>query len=333
MKLTRSLLVPLSAIILLLFAGAAWAAPLIEIFDATTTTVDGNVDHDFRMGKRVVYKIGYRFTVNNAANRDVTAKVLVDFADGDCVKEYTVDQPDVAPDVDHWVEIVKKVPLCASPGNWAPVTYTIDINSTIATANGAIFIYPPAEPVARFKASPRYGEVSPGNVLRVFFADKSLGTVTDHAWDFGDGDTSTERNPVHEYDNYGKFDVTLTITGPNGSDTLTKEDYITVVDPASILKANFGVPRAERVVAVPAGETTVTVAFNDKSQGVEAGATYLWDFGDGDTSGDVGPTSHDYELAEGQNLKAFTVTLTVTNPSGETSVKTKTNYLVFYRFN
>ena len=48
-------------------------------------------------------------------------------------------------------------------------------------------------------------------------------------WDFGDGETSTERDPTHVYTSVGRFTVTLTITDINGDiDTITKENYIQV---------------------------------------------------------------------------------------------------------
>ena len=38
------------------------------------------------------------------------------------------------------------------------------------------------------------------------------------AWDFGDGETSTERNPTHEYEEAGTYDVKLTVTYADGDD-------------------------------------------------------------------------------------------------------------------
>ncbi|MBI4648901.1 MAG: PKD domain-containing protein, partial [Bacteroidia bacterium] len=46
-------------------------------------------------------------------------------------------------------------------------------------------------------------------------------------WDFGDGTTSTQMNPVHTYNWYGIYDVSLSATSNSGcTTTLTKEDYI-----------------------------------------------------------------------------------------------------------
>jgi hypothetical protein len=40
------------------------------------------------------------------------------------------------------------------------------------------------------------------------------GVITDWSWDFGDGQTSTDRNPTHTYATPGLYDFTLTVTGP-----------------------------------------------------------------------------------------------------------------------
>ncbi len=52
---------------------------------------------------------------------------------------------------------------------------------------------------------------------KVTFTNTSTvsGTVT-YAWDFGDGETSTEKNPVHTYANKGEYTVTLTVTDEQG---------------------------------------------------------------------------------------------------------------------
>ncbi|MFH1775449.1 MAG: C1 family peptidase [Chloroflexota bacterium] len=64
--------------------------------------------------------------------------------------------------------------------------------------------------------------------LTVNFTDQSTGSVTGWSWNFGDGGTSTEQSPAHEYTTAGTYNVSLTATGPGGSDTETKNNYITV---------------------------------------------------------------------------------------------------------
>ena len=53
--------------------------------------------------------------------------------------------------------------------------------------------------------------------LTVTFTNTSTvsGTVT-YAWDFGDGETSTEKDPVHTYASKGEYTVTLTVTDEQG---------------------------------------------------------------------------------------------------------------------
>jgi hypothetical protein len=56
----------------------------------------------------------------------------------------------------------------------------------------------------------------------VAFADASMGEVTAWRWDFGDGETSTERNPVHTYRKGGEYIVILDVKGSKGESRRTK---------------------------------------------------------------------------------------------------------------
>ena len=84
---------------------------------------------------------------------------------------------------------------------------------------------PQVSPTARFTAAPVTG-VAP---LKVCFTDRSTGVVSGWSWDFGDTKTSTRQNPSHIY-NAGTYTVSLEVTGPGGSDTETREAFITVLD-------------------------------------------------------------------------------------------------------
>lgn len=52
---------------------------------------------------------------------------------------------------------------------------------------------------------------------RVAFQDETTGKATSWKWSFGDGETSTEQNPVHQYGKGGDFVVTLEATGAEGT--------------------------------------------------------------------------------------------------------------------
>ena len=64
--------------------------------------------------------------------------------------------------------------------------------------------------------------------LTIQFEDISSGSPQSWSWDFGDGGTSTDPNPVHTYHAVGMYTVSLTVTNIAGSDTETKIDYIQV---------------------------------------------------------------------------------------------------------
>lgn len=62
----------------------------------------------------------------------------------------------------------------------------------------------------------------------VNFSNESTNAIT-YEWDFGDGETSTEENPVHIYTEAGVYTVTLFADGGDcGTDEITFTDYITV---------------------------------------------------------------------------------------------------------
>ncbi len=62
----------------------------------------------------------------------------------------------------------------------------------------------------------------------VNFSNTSTGSITSYAWTFGDGGTSTLVAPSHSYAAAGIYTVSLTVTGPGGSNTLTRSNYVTV---------------------------------------------------------------------------------------------------------
>lgn len=162
----------------------------------------------------------------------------------------------------------------------------------------------PGAPVADFTGSPTNGCPT----LTVNFTDQSTGDITGWSWDFGDGTSSTQQNPTHDYANPGAYTVSLTVTGPGGSDTNTKTDYITVDDPA--VTADFtGTPTS--------GDAPLDVSFTDQSSGA---SSWSWDFGDGNTSSAQNPT-HTYTTAG-----VYTVTLTASNACGS-DTQTKVDYI------
>jgi PKD repeat protein len=85
-------------------------------------------------------------------------------------------------------------------------------------------VEPSGAPVASFTASTTSG-VAP---LSLNFTNLSTGSITSYAWTFGDGTSSTSANPAKAYTLPGVYTVSLKATGPGGSNTQTKTNYITV---------------------------------------------------------------------------------------------------------
>ena len=56
----------------------------------------------------------------------------------------------------------------------------------------------------------------------VAFKDESYGPIASWKWEFGDGKTSTDRHPIHQYDKPGEYIVTLYVDGPKGKAKKTK---------------------------------------------------------------------------------------------------------------
>ncbi len=56
--------------------------------------------------------------------------------------------------------------------------------------------------------------------LTGIFTSTSAGTIDSYSWDFGDGGSSTMEDPIHVYAAPGNYVVTLTVTGPCGTDVI-----------------------------------------------------------------------------------------------------------------
>jgi PKD repeat protein len=142
----------------------------------------------------------------------------------------------------------------------------------------------------------------------VDFTDLSTGDVLTWDWDFGDGGTSADQDPIHEYTTAGVYTVTLVITDYDGGDTATKTDYITV-----------GTAGAAAFSATPTeGIMGMTVDFTDESTGDVV--AWEWDFGDVESSTDQSP-SHVYA-----DPNIYDVSLTVTDAYGS-DTGTKNQYI------
>jgi hypothetical protein len=128
-------------------------------------------------------------------------------------------------------------------------------------------------PVADFLAQPRTGE----GLLNVQFTDRSIGNITHWLWDFGDGTSSNEQNPTHEYENVGRYIIKLQIIGPDGADTEIKNDYINVARVsgavAEIEAAEFATSNIDIAPTQVLPDQVVSISVNVTNSG-RAGGDY-----------------------------------------------------------
>ncbi|MEA3496221.1 MAG: PKD domain-containing protein, partial [Bacteroidota bacterium] len=64
--------------------------------------------------------------------------------------------------------------------------------------------------------------------LSVKFTNLSTGNPTSFYWNFGNGQTSVKINPSATYLNPGSYTVILKVSDANGTNTITKTNFITV---------------------------------------------------------------------------------------------------------
>lgn len=138
--------------------------------------------------------------------------------------------------------------------NWILVTesipssfYSTRISANLAWINGILDGASPVAPAASFSAAPTDGPWP----LTVTFTDTSTGTLTNRFWDFGDRSaTNTTANILtHTYAGSGTNTVSLTVSGPAGTSSVTLTNYIAIGN--------------EEAPATPEGLTVTFVSANE----------------------------------------------------------------------
>ena len=172
-----------------------------------------------------------------------------------------------------------------------------------------ITIYP--DPVASFNLN---GNVclpqGTANFTNTSTINDGTGPLLTYVWNFGDGNTSSATNPVHNYTTAAPFTVSLIATSNNGChDTVTKAINNIYAQPNAV----FTVDRIENCQ----GDS---FKFTDQSTAQNSSVTqWAWNFGDGTISTQQNPVKT--YSAPG----VYTVTLKITSGAGCVStVATKT---------
>ncbi|MCB9290026.1 MAG: PKD domain-containing protein [Lewinellaceae bacterium] len=185
-----------------------------------------------------------------------------------------------------------------TPGDY---TITLEVENAAGTGTEAITITVGDIPQAAFSASVTLGQTGLSLTNNTTGADS-------YAWDFGDGNTSSETQPTHSYGQDGTYTVQLIATNTCGNDTTTQE--VTVVTP----------PVADFDLNAFSGCAPFTVQVSDLSSSNTTSWSWSAPGATPDTSNEQNPsftydTPGDYtitlevENAAGSGTEAVTITV------------------------
>jgi PKD repeat protein len=187
-----------------------------------------------------------------------------------------------------------------------------DSSSISKTAHINVYKYP----IVDFSASLLEGCIP----LPVKFTNNSKpesGTLASSSWDFGDGNSDTDKDPLHFYRLTGRYNVTLTVKNSFGcQSSFTIPNYIRILDS---VKANF------TLLPEPSCGAPFSVQFKDTTLGINV-VERFWDFGDGATSTELNPR-HSFTTPGNFNIR-----LIAKNVQGCTDTITKSINLVTGNF-
>lgn len=174
-------------------------------------------------------------------------------------------------------------------------------------------------PNAAFTASKTTLCLTNGQTETVTFTDQSSGNPTSYSWNFGgnviyqNGTNSSSSNPQVKFTTAGTYTVSLTVSNAYGSDTETKNSYITVQTCVQPPVADF---TATKTTLCP-GETTQFSSLSTNNP-----TSYSWSFSGGSPSTSTSPSPSVTYNTPG----TYAVSLTVSNAGGS-DTETKNAYI------
>ncbi len=202
----------------------------------------------------------------------------------------------------------------ATPGTYtATLTVTDDDGATgTATTTVTALPVPNQPPVASAAVQSIAGSIPLLVNLSAAGSTDADGTITDYAWDFGNGTTGNGAIVQATYTEAGSYVATVTVTDDDGA-TATASVNIDVsadpnIAPSSVFSAD-----------VTSGTAPLAVSFDGSASSDLDGTIsgYAWNFGNGSFA--AGPTaSTTYQLPG-----VYTARLTVTDNKGATGTSTR----------
>jgi PKD repeat protein len=189
----------------------------------------------------------------------------------------------------------------------SPIVHTVRLTTTSfynCTDERTLDITVVPVPIVQFNANPPSQVYDPDGNTVTFTNETNEGTWS-WLWRFDDGNTSSEKDPVHTYTELGDYNVTLIASNAYCSDSISH--VVSVLPEAPV--ADFD--------SIMSDCEPLYIEINNTSLNTDVpGTTYRWDFGDGSISTAKNPTYTYFDAG------SYRIELTVTGPGG-TSVKSQ----------
>ena len=193
---------------------------------------------------------------------------------------------------------------------------TLTVSNRNGTDSTSVVVEPRLRPTASFVVSS--SAIRAGD--SVTFTDQSVNAAS-WLWNFGDGTSSTAKNPVHSYTTTGSFGVSLTIKNATG-DQDTFGPVVITVDPAA--------PRLSAILKVPVDTGNLTTSSTYSFAAVVAPTSgpidlFEVDFGDGTpvVQAASGTFTHAFSASG-----SFDVTMRARGPLGDFSAPITRSFVV-----
>ncbi len=119
-------------------------------------------------------------------------------------------------------------------------------------------------------------------------------------WDFGDGNTSDQPHPIHQYNSPDIYSVSLQITDSNGCVKTSSQELTWMPVPSEIMVTSD----------IQEGCAPIDINFTNQSFPLSEVYDFSWDFGEGGVSDDMNP-AYEY-FSHG----LFSVNVSITSPNG-----------------
>jgi len=187
-----------------------------------------------------------------------------------------------------------------------------DLDESTVTKVDYITVEDDLEPIADFTSD--FQTVISDDIIQFTFTGEEGNGPATFWWDFGDGSTSEDRDPIYQYYDPGFYTISLTVVDiDNDESTVTKFDYIEVLEDLF--------PFTHFMADPTEAYTGDLIQFTFLGNEGNSPAEFYWEFGDGSTSTEQNP-SHLYSESG-----VFSVILTVTDIDGDVDAIEFVNYI------